>query len=157
MLMPVKFPQLFLSIGICLGAGFIGSFFTYSAIPDWYAGLNKPPFNPPNWVFGPVWTLLYILMGISFYLIWISKSKLKQKGIKIFSIQLILNTSWSIVFFGFKNPELAFINIIVLWIAIFLTIKSFFKISKVSAYLLVPYLLWVSFAGILNFSIVLLN
>lgn len=157
MLMPVRLPQLLLSIGICLGAGFIGSFFTYSAIPDWYAALNKPLFNPPNWVFGPVWTLLYILMGISFYLIWISKSKLKQKGIKIFSIQLILNTSWSIVFFGFKNPELALINIIVLWIAIFLTIKSFLKISKVSAYLLVPYLLWVSFAGILNFSIVLLN
>jgi tryptophan-rich sensory protein len=155
--MPVRLPQLLLSIGICLGAGFIGSFFTYSAIPDWYAGLNKPPFNPPNWVFGPVWTLLYILMGISFYTIWISKSKFKKKGIKIFLIQLILNTSWSIAFFGFKNPELALINIIVLWIAIFLTIKSFLKISKVAAYLLIPYLLWVSFAGILNLSIVLLN
>ena len=155
--MPIKFPKLFLSIGLCLGVGFIGSVFTVSSIPTWYASLNKPIFSPPNWVFGPVWTTLYILMGFSFYLIWISKSKFKQRAINLFFIQLMLNAVWSIVFFGLKNPSLALVDIVALWIAILLTIKYFYPISKSSAYLLVPYLFWVSFAGILNLSIVFLN
>ncbi|MBI2405804.1 tryptophan-rich sensory protein [Candidatus Microgenomates bacterium] len=155
--MSVKIPQLLLSIGVCLGAGFIGSFFTVSAIPTWYATLNKPIFSPPNWVFAPVWTTLYILMGISLYFVWVSKSKIKQKVLTLFFIQLGLNALWSILFFGLKNPTLAFIEIVALWITIFLTIKYFYPISKLAAYLLVPYILWVSFASVLNVAIVLLN
>lgn len=150
--MPKNIPLLVLSIGLCLGAGVLGSFFTFSAIPDWYAALNKPSFSPPNWIFGPVWTTLYIMMGISLYLVW-----QKKKVPLVFWAQLFLNAIWSIIFFGMKNPGLALIDIIALWITIVLTIKSFSKISKPAGYLLIPYLLWVSFAAILNLSIVLLN
>lgn len=148
------FPKLILSIALCLGAGIIGSFFTASAIPTWYATLVKPSFSPPNWIFGPVWTTLYILMGISLYLVWTSKKKIVPN---IFWVQLILNASWSIVFFGMKNPELAFVNIIALWVVISLTIEKFSKISKTASYLLYPYLTWVTFALFLNFSIAELN
>ena len=116
--------KLILSIGICLGAGILGSFFTVSSIPNWYVTLNKPFFSPPNWVFGPVWTILYILMGYSLYLVW-----KKKKVPSVFWLQLILNASWSIIFFGMKNPGLALIDIALLWVAIVLTIKSFYKIS----------------------------
>lgn len=150
--MSIKIPQLILSIGICLGVGIVGSVFTTSSIPTWYATLNKPSFSPPNWVFGPVWTILYILMGISLYLVW-----QKKKVPAIFWIQLILNAAWSVIFFGLKNPALALVDVVALWIGIFLTIKSFYPISKLAAYLLAPYLLWVIFASILNLSIALLN
>ncbi|MBI2040035.1 tryptophan-rich sensory protein [Candidatus Microgenomates bacterium] len=146
------FPKLILSIGLCLGAGFIGSIFTVSSITTWYVTLNKPSFSPPNWVFGPVWTMLYALMGISLYLVW-----LKQRIPTVFWIQLFLNVIWSIIFFGMRNPLLALVDIVALWIAIILTIKAFSKINKLSAYLLYPYLAWVSFASILNFAIVILN
>lgn len=155
--MPIRIPQLILSIGLCLGAGILGSFFTVSSIPTWYVTLNKPPFSPPNWVFGPAWTILYILMGISLYLVWISKGKLKQNALNLFFVQLGLNALWSIIFFGMKNPTLALVDIVALWIVIFLTIKSFTKISKLAGNLLIPYLLWVSFASVLNLAIVLLN
>lgn len=159
--MPVKLPQLILSIGICLGAGVLGSFFTVASPPagglTWYATLNKLSFSPPNWVFGPVWALLYIMMGISLYLVVIAKARNREKAIFVFVLQLVLNALWSIIFFGMKNPTLALVDIAALWIAIFLTIKAFFKISKPSAYLLIPYFLWVSFASILNLSIVLPN
>jgi len=149
------------SIIICLAAGFIGSFFTTSSIPTWYSGLNKPVFNPPNWLFGPVWTILYILMGISLYLILINKTKEKTRIRKIallfFFIQLVLNALWSILFFGLKNPLLAFIEIIILWVFILLSIIFFYKINKISSYLLIPYILWVSFAAVLNFFIYILN
>lgn len=150
--MPKDIPKLLLSIGLCLGAGVLGSFFTFSAIPTWYVTLNKPFFSPPNWIFAPVWTTLYILMGISLYLVWT-----KRKVPTIFWIQLILNALWSILFFGMKNPLLALIDIIALWISIFLTIKSFYKTNKLAGNLLIPYLIWVSFASILNLSILLLN
>ena len=150
--MPRNFPKLFLSIGICLGAGVVGSFFTVSSIPTWYAILNKPFFSPPNWVFGPVWTILYILMGISLYLIW-----QKREIPAIFWVQLILNTAWSIIFFGMRNPTLAFIDILILWVSILLTIKVFSKINKLAGRLLIPYLVWVSFATILNLGILILN
>lgn len=150
--MSVKIPRLILSIGICLGAGILGSFFTVSSIPTWYATLNKPEFSPPNWIFAPVWTILYILMGYSLYLVWT-----KKKVPSIFWIQLILNATWSIVFFGMRNPSLALVDIVALWVTIVLTIKAFYKINKTAAYLLLPYLLWVSFASILNLMIVLLN
>ena len=166
--MPKSLPKLILSIGLCLLAGGVGAIFTSSAIPTWYQSLNKPFFSPPNWVFGPVWTILYILMGISLYLVWQKKNPstgstsfttgpLRIKVPSIFWIQLFLNAVWSIFFFGLKNPQLALVDILILWITIFLTIKSFYKISKSAAYLLLPYLLWVTFASYLNLSIVFLN
>jgi benzodiazapine receptor len=140
-------------------AGIIGSVFTFQSIPTWYAGIQKPDFNPPSWVFGPVWTTLYTLMGIAAYLVW--EKGIKKKGVKqalvVFGVQLILNAIWSILFFGMQNPFLAFIEIIFLWISIVATIFLFYKISKTAGYLLVPYILWVSFAAILNFYIWQLN
>ena len=148
----LNFPLLILCILICEGAGVIGTIFTIESIPTWYATLNKPFFSPPNFVFGPVWTTLYFLMGLSLYLVW--KNRKIQKW---FWIQLILNSVWSIIFFGLKNPLLGFIGIIFLWTSIVLTIKSFYKFNKTAAYLLIPYICWVSFATILNLSIVILN
>jgi translocator protein len=148
-----KYLKLLLSIVICESAGLIGSIFTLSSVNSWYLTLNKPFFNPPSWIFAPVWTILYLLMGVSLYLVW----GVKKVNLKWFWLQLALNSLWSIIFFGFKNPTLALIEIAVLWISILLTIKSFWKTNKNAAYLLFPYLLWVSFATILNFSIVVLN
>lgn len=151
--------KLTLSIVVCLLAGGIGTIFTSSAIPTWFSTLNKPFFNPPNYLFAPVWTILYILMGISVYLIWNKgfKTKKVRDAIYIFGIQLILNTIWSPVFFGAHNLFLAFVIIIGLWFYIVKTIRAFAKIDKFSSYLLYPYLFWVSFASILNFSIWFLN
>ena len=154
-----KYIKLAIFIIILLFAGFIGSIFTTPNIPTWYASLIKPVFNPPNWIFGPVWTILYILMGIAAFLIWqngIKKKKVKV-AIYIFAAQLFLNMLWSILFFGLQNPLLAFIEIIILWALILLTIIKFSEISKKAAYLLIPYILWVSFAVILNLFIYLLN
>ncbi|MBM3205921.1 tryptophan-rich sensory protein, partial [Candidatus Shapirobacteria bacterium] len=135
------------------------SAFTNPSIPTWYATLNKPSFNPPNWLFAPVWTILFILMGISLFLIW--KKGLKTKGVKtalsIFSIQLVLNIAWSFFFFKFQSPFWAFIEIIILWFFILLMILKFFKINKAAGFLLIPYLLWVSFASFLNYTIYKLN
>ena len=156
--MKINYPKLALSILISLSAGAIGSVFTASSIPTWYSTLTKPFFNPPNWIFAPVWTTLYILIGISFYLILVSKSKInKNRAIQIFIIQLILNTLWSIIFFGLKSPEIALLEIFLLWVSILLTIKYFYRISKLSSYLLYPYLAWVSFATILTIAISILN
>lgn len=150
-------PVLIIAILICESAGILGSFFTISSIPTWYVTLTKPSFSPPNFVFGPVWATLYALMGISLYLVWSSKAKSKQYALTLFFVQLGLNVVWSIIFFGLKKPGLAFFEIITLWIAIYLTIKAFQKISKAASYLLYPYLVWVSFASILNLSIWILN
>ena len=151
--------KLLVLIIVCQLAGIIGSFFTMPAIPGWYQGLIKPSLNPPNWLFGPVWTLLYTLMAIALFLVL--KNNWQEKRIKqaviIFSAQLLLNTSWSIVFFGLQNLSLAFINIIVLLFFIVWTIIVFYRISKPAGYLLLPYLFWVSFASYLNLSIWLLN
>lgn len=150
--------KLFISIITPLFIGFVWWFFTSSSVRTWYIAVNKPSFNPPSWVFWPVWTLLYILMWIAFYFIWQHWYNLKTKNAFIFYyIQLWLNLLWSIIFFWLHNPTLAFIEIIILWIFILLTIISFYKIEKKSAYLLIPYLLWVSFASILNFYIMILN
>ncbi len=150
---------LFSSIIICQLAGFIGSIFTTSSIPTWYASLNKPSFNPPNWVFAPVWTVLYLLMGIALYLIW--RKGLSDKNVKIafmvFVFQLVLNSLWSFLFFGLESPFAAFIEIIILWIAILVSIILFFRISWIAGVLLIPYILWVSFASVLNFAIWRLN
>ena len=142
-------------------AGIIGSVFTTPSISTWYATLARPALNPPAWVFGPVWTTLFALMGISLFLIWKSDPsvapKERRRGVILFFIQLVLNTLWSIIFFGLHSPGAAFVEIIFLWLAILATIIAFAKISKPSAWLLVPYILWVSFAGYLNFSIWMLN
>lgn len=151
--MSSKILKIFLAIGICLGAGVIGSLFTAPAIPTWYATLNKPFFSPPNWVFGPVWTVLYVLMGISLYLVWGKK----KVNLKWFWVQLFLNTIWSVAFFGLKSPALAFVVIILLWFSIFQTIKTFAKVNKTVSFLLWPYFVWVSFATILNLALVILN
>lgn len=157
----VDYRKLALSIALPFLAGAIGSIFTFSAIPTWYQTLNKPFFNPPNWVFGLVWTLLYVLMGISLYLVWNIKTgkekKDKKQAYHYFGIQLGLNALWSIIFFGFHSPDLALSEIIFLWIAIFWTIKTFYQFSKIASYLLIPYLAWVSFATILNLFIVRFN
>lgn len=139
-------------------AGLIGSVSTVSEIPTWYANLNKPSFSPPNAIFGPVWTILYVMMGFSLYLFWKAANKgVLLKGMLLFGSQLVLNTLWSILFFGAKSPLLALINIVVLWVLILATILHFYKTSKTAAYLLVPYILWISFATILNFAIWSLN
>jgi translocator protein len=154
-----KISLLLASVIICQMAGIIGSIFTTPAIPTWYANINKPTFRPPNWVFAPVWTTLFLLMGIALFLIW--EKGLKRKDVKIafsvFIFHLLLNTLWSILFFGLKSPFAAFIEIIFLWIAILTSIILFFRISRIAAYLLIPYILWVSFASVLNFSIWRLN
>ncbi|KYK24635.1 TspO protein [Euryarchaeota archaeon SM23-78] len=154
-----KIIKFIVSIVICQLAGIIGSFFTANSIPTWYLGLAKPSFNPPNWVFAPVWTTLFILMGVSLYLIWEEgfKSEGVKTGLLLFGVQLILNILWSIIFFGLRNPFIAFIEIVVLWIAILLTILKFYKVSRTAAYLLIPYILWVTFAAILNLIIFILN
>lgn len=138
---------------ICQGAGVIGSIFTFNSVTTWYITLHKPFFNPPSWIFGPVWTILYLLMGFSLYLVWGTK----KISLKWFWIQLVLNSLWSILFFGLKNPMLAFLEIMLLWITIVLTIRSFWKYNKTAAWLLLPYLLWVTFASVLNVSILILN
>lgn len=153
---PVK---LLTSIFICEFVGIVSTPFTIAAIPTWYVMLTKPVFSPPNWVFGPVWTILYALMGISAYLIWIKgiQNKKIKMALLYFMIQLVFNFLWSFLFFGLHNPLLGLVDIIALWIAIACTIRMFYPLSKRAAYLLIPYILWVSFAGVLNLSIVLLN
>ena len=151
--------RFFFAIIVCQLTGLIGSFFTGPAITTWYAGLAKPSFTPPNWLFAPVWISLYFLMGIALYII--IREDCKEKKIKnalyIFAIQLVLNASWSIIFFGLNTIFIALIEITILWIAILLTIIFFYKISKTASILLLPYLAWVSFAVALNFSIWQLN
>lgn len=149
-----SFGKLLLAIIISQSAGLIGTLFTFSAIPTWYAFLDKPSFAPPNWVFGPVWTTLYTLIGISLFLIWQNK---KKPSTKLFFFHLFLNAIWSPIFFGLKNLGLAFVVILVMDITLIVIIKYFYKFSKLASYLLVPYLLWISFASVLNFSIWQLN
>ncbi|HTW96495.1 MAG TPA: TspO/MBR family protein [Candidatus Methylomirabilis sp.] len=144
---------------LCLAAGFIGSLFTTPAIGSWYVYLNKPSFNPPAWIFAPVWTLLYILMGIALFLVIqkAKENKLARTGKIIFAIHLILNASWSIIFFGAKMIPLAFANIVILWLLIVYLIIIFWRIDKRASILLWPYLAWVSFASLLNYFIMMLN
>jgi translocator protein len=144
--------KLLISIIVCLSAGLIGSLFTFAAIPTWYAGLIKPSFSPPNWIFGPVWTTLYILMGIAMYLVWQKKRKLT-----LFLIHLGFNAGWSIVFFGLHSIAGGMVTIVILWGLIVALIREFYRIDRRASYLLVPYLVWVSFASVLNFSLISLN
>jgi benzodiazapine receptor len=151
--------KLVVSLVACQCAGLIGSIFTTPAIPTWYASLQKPAFNPPNWLFAPAWITLYLLMGVAAFLIW--RKGLKQKGVKaalvIFLVQLVLNALWSVVFFGLQSPLWGVVVILALWIAILLTILRFFKLSTAAGSLMLPYILWVSFAAVLNIAIFMLN
>ena len=151
--------KLIISIAICLLAGVLGSVFTTPAIPIWYATLIKPSFAPPNCVFFPVWTTLFIMMGISLFLVWqkgLDNGKVKI-ALSIFGVQLILNVLWSAVFFGLKSPLAGLIVISILWIFILFMIQVFMKVSRTAALLLIPYILWVSFAAVINFFIWRLN
>lgn len=138
-------------------AGIIGSFATRANIPDWYQYLEKPPFNPPSWVFGPVWTALYTLMGISLYLVMQSGVRSKTRAYAAFGVQLVLNALWSFAFFGAKSPELGIVVILPLLVAIAWTMYEFNRINKKAAWLLLPYLAWTSFATVLTISIAMLN
>lgn len=153
--------KLIISLIIPQLAGGLGSYFTIGSVKDWYPALVKPALNPPAWIFAPVWTTLFVLMGISLFLIWKSDPpvapKERRRGIILFSIQLALNTLWSIIFFGMQNPGGALVEIIFLWLAILATIIAFAKISRSAAWFLLPYILWVSFAAYLNYAIWLLN
>lgn len=155
----INISKLIASILICEAAGVAGSIFTTPKISTWYASLNKPSFNPPSWIFGPVWTALFLLMGIALYFVWeaAAKNKKAKEAAAIFGIQLALNILWSYLFFGLQNPFYALIEIFVLWLAILAAIIAFNKIDKKAAYLLLPYILWVSFAAFLNFSLWKMN
>lgn len=155
-----KILRIALVVTTCLVIGYLSSLVTKESIISWYPTINKPVFNPPNWIFAPVWTMLYVMMGVAGGMIW-NKLETDQQNVKkaftFFIIQLGLNALWSYLFFGLHNPFLALIEIILLWLMIFETYNQFKKIDKIAAYLLLPYLAWVSFATILNASIWWLN
>ena len=155
--------KLVFAIIICELAGVIGSIFTTPSIGTWYATLVRPSFSPPNWIFAPVWTILFALMGIALFLVWKNISSRSDDGrekkvaIQVFVAQLCLNVMWSIIFFGLHSPGGALILIASLWMTIVATMLSFYKVSKAASFLLLPYFIWVSFAGILNFAIWYIN
>lgn len=153
-----KFAKLFITVVGSLAAGWIGSLATTPNIPTWYASLDKPPLNPPNEIFGPVWGVLYLLMGIAMYLVWVSRAKGdKRWAVIAFILQLILNTLWSVIFFGLQQPYGGVAVILVLLASIIWTAVEFKKFSKLAALLLVPYILWVCFATYLNAGVAVLN
>jgi translocator protein len=151
--------KLIISILIPVLVGAISGYSTTSGVNGWYALANKPWFNPPNWIFAPVWTTLYVLMGIALFLVWRADADktIKQTAIILFAVQLTLNFFWSMIFFKLQQPGWAFAEIILMWVMILLTILWFGKISSAAAWLLVPYICWVSFASVLNYSIWRLN
>jgi len=153
-----NFFKLLVSIALPLALGAIAGMFTSQSIPEWYATLNQPSFNPPNWIFGPVWTTLYLLMGISLFLIWKQDaSKQRNTAIVVFLIQLLLNFAWSFIFFYFNMIGFALVEIVVLWISIVTMMVLFYKIKPIASYINIPYLMWVTFATVLNASYYLLN
>ncbi len=154
-----QFCKLAIAIISCELVGIISAFFSTVAGNKWFASLSKPTWNPPGYLFGPVWTTLYLLMGISLWVIWISNNKKLQqeKSLSIFFVQLFFNFCWSIIFFRYHQIDLALFDIVILLISIIITIVSFYKINKLAAWLLLPYLLWVSFATFLNYTIWSLN
>ncbi len=157
--MKIDFKKLSISILIPIVCGAIAGFATSTNIESWYKTLIQPSFSPPNWLFGPAWTILYILMGIAMYFVWTTTitSHWKQKAFMIFGVQLLLNFLWSFLFFYFHWKGIALFEICLLWISIFLTILVFAKVNKTAAWLLVPYISWVTFATILNYYFWSLN
>jgi tryptophan-rich sensory protein len=154
-----KLLKLIASIIICQSAGVFGSLFTFEAVPGWYITLEKPFFAPPNWIFAPVWIILYFLMGVSLYIVWEDelKSKIKNVFFVLFGIQLILNTLWSFLFFGLKSPLLGLVDILILDVLVVVTIFYAKRVSKFSAILLIPYMVWIIIASVLNYAILVLN
>ena len=154
----MKWIKLLIFILICQLAGIMGSFFTTSQITDWYASLQKPSFTPPNWLFGPVWITLFTLMGISLYWIWGKRLERNfRRAIFFFGLQFVLNILWNFFFFGLESPLFGFIEIILLWITIAITIFEFYKLSKKAGLILLPYIIWVSIATALNYYVLVLN
>lgn len=155
-----KYLKIIYCVAICLAVGYLSSNVTQSSIKTWYPTIEKPIFNPPNWVFAPVWTMLFILMGIAAGMVWNkleSNKELVKKGLLFFTVQLLLNALWSYLFFGLNNILLALIEIILLWLIIYETYYIFKQVDKKAGYLLIPYLAWVGFATILTGSIYWLN
>jgi tryptophan-rich sensory protein len=157
-----KWRQLLLFLFLCFSVEIIGGWLTRSSVSSWYPTLHKPSWNPPNWIFGPVWTILYGLMAISLWLIWLkqkegSEQKSFQLAYILFGLQLFLNCLWSGLFFWMQNPALALIDILLLWVVLLLTIIEFHKHSPLAAFLLVPYFLWITYAVTLNAAIWNLN
>jgi tryptophan-rich sensory protein len=151
--------KLVCSVSLCLATGFLGSFTTMDSVNTWYADLSRPTFTPPDWAFGVVWPILYVMMGISAFMIWnkgFSSRKVKV-ALGLFLLQLVLNGLWTPIFFGLHMMGLALVEIILLWIAIIITIFAFWRISRAAAYLLLPYILWVSFAIVLNAALWQMN
>lgn len=155
--MKINWTKLIVAILICQMAGVIGSVFTNMSVNDWFKTLQKPSFAPAGGVIGSVWVVLFLLMGISLYDVWVSKKRKDNCPFVVFGIQLFLNIFWSVCFFGLRNPFLAFVEIIFLWFSILLNILTFYRVSKTASYLLIPYILWVSFASFLNFYLWKLN
>lgn len=151
--------RLFISVAVSEIAGFVGAIFTRPAIPTWYAQLAKPWFTPPSWLFGPVWLTLYAFMGVALFVVWRHGSSVVhvQRGLALFALQLLLNILWSAVFFGMRSPLYGLVVIVLLWFAILATILQFAKVSELASGLMIPYIMWVTFASILNLSIFLLN
>lgn len=150
--------KLIISIILPLAIGAIAGIFTSQSVPEWYATLNRPSFNPPKAIFGPVWTTLYLLMGVSLFLIWNQNvSKQRNVAILVFIIQLLLNFGWSFIFFYFNLIGLALVEIILLWFSIVIMLVLFYKIKPMASYINIPYLLWVTFALVLNYCYYLLN
>jgi len=151
--------RLIISVAVCEGVGLLGAVFTTPAIPTWYASLAKPPITPPSWLFAPAWTLLYLLMGIAAFLVW--QKGLGERRVRaaliIFLVQLVLNFLWSAAFFGLESPAYGVLVIIPLWLMILLTTVLFFRVRAVSGWLMVPYLLWTTFASVLNMWFWVLN
>ena len=154
-----KVLKFIISIIICQSAGIFGSLFTFEAVPDWYITLEKPFFAPPNWIFGPVWIILYFLMGVSLYIVWKDelKSKTRYVFFVVFGIQLILNALWSLLFFGLRSPLLGLIDILILDVILVVTIFYAKRVSKYAAMLLIPYMVWIIIASVLNYAIMVLN
>ncbi|MBM3416726.1 MAG: tryptophan-rich sensory protein [Bacteroidetes bacterium] len=154
-----NFLKLVISISIPLAIGATSGFFTVTGAESWYQGINKPSWNPPNRIFGPVWTTLYIMMGISFFLIWKADTsrETKKMAMVFFTAQLVLNFFWSFIFFNQQQPGWALVELAALWLMILATIFAFGNISKTAAWLLAPYISWVSFASILNYTIWQMN
>lgn len=151
--------KLVISILLPVATGAVSGLFTVTGTGSWYQAISKPSWNPPGWIFGPVWTTLYVMMGIALYLVWKAETPAgaKKKAMILFAIQLFLNFLWSFIFFNQQEIGWALAEIILLWIFILFTIFAFGRINKTAAWLLVPYISWVSFAGILTYSIWKLN
>jgi tryptophan-rich sensory protein len=155
----VEIGRLALCILVCQLAGLFGSLFTRSSVGTWYAGLTKPSFSPPGWVFGPVWITLYLLMAVAAYFVWRRgwDKRAVKAALGLFALQLLFNALWSAAFFGMRSVLLGLVDISLLWIALFATTVLFFRISRAAGILLLPYVLWLSFAVVLNISLLVLN